>query len=589
MFLIRASHPKTGTQIIAPSDGVCLMGKAEYAQLRLEGWNIGKEHARAYFEHGGVYVEGLSNFATIMVNGERMRAYGPVGAQDEVVIAGYCLQILPRFDDEILEVDKANSATALLSNKIPCSIDIPSDVEPLFTPRQLTTKALDISKTEQIARPVYDAHWLSMVREVHESVRSQMDLRRIDLSTLSTEELRRMVGELVREIVWRMNLSADIDRQRLAKEVLDEAIGLGPLEDFLADESITEIMVNRFDEIFIERQGKLLAAPALFSSEIAVRHIIDRIVAPIGRRIDESSPLVDARLADGSRVNAVIPPLSLKGACITIRKFSKKRLQMENIMAYESIAPDMAQFVQVCVQQRKNMIISGGTGSGKTTLLNVLSNYIPEHERIVTIEDAAELRLYQPNLVSLEARPANMEGKGQIPIRELVRNALRMRPDRIVVGECRGGEALDMLQAMNTGHDGSLTTAHANSPRDMLSRLEVMVLMAGMDLPLTAIREQIASAVDVILQITRFSCGSRKVTSICEVTGTESGTIQLQELFTFKQQGYDSEGRVRGAFRATGAIPEFYEVMRERGLPIDLGIFQTPEPQRGLGAEHYVA
>ncbi|WP_226860484.1 ATPase, T2SS/T4P/T4SS family [Acidithiobacillus thiooxidans] len=495
MFLIRASHPKTGTQIIAPSDGVCLMGKAEYAQLRLEGWNIGKEHARAYFEHGGVYVEGLSNFATIMVNGERMRAYGPVGAQDEVVIAGYCLQILPRFDDEILKVDKANSATALLSNKIPCSIDIPSDVEPLFTPRQLTTKALDISKTEQIARPVYDAHWLSMVREVHESVRSQMDLRRIDLSTLSTEELRRMVGELVREIVWRMNLSADIDRQRLAKEVLDEAIGLGPLEDFLADESITEIMVNRFDEIFIERQGKLLAAPALFSSEIAVRHIIDRIVAPIGRRIDESSPLVDARLADGSRVNAVIPPLSLKGACITIRKFSKKRLQMENIMAYESIAPDMAQFVQVCVQQRKNMIISGGTGSGKTTLLNVLSNYIPEHERIVTIEDAAELRLYQPNLVSLEARPANMEGKGQIPIRELVRNALRMRPDRIVVGECRGGEALDMLQAMNTGHDGSLTTAHANSPRDMLSRLEVMVLMAGMDLPLTAIREQIASAV----------------------------------------------------------------------------------------------
>jgi Flp pilus assembly protein, ATPase CpaF len=464
MFLIRASHPKTGTQIIAPRDGVCLMGKAEYAQLRLEGWNIGKEHARAYFEHGGVYVEGLSNFATIMVNGERMRAYGPVGAQDEVVIAGYCLQILPRFDDEILEVDKANSATALLSNKTPCSIDIPSDVEPLFTPRQLTTKALDISKTEQIARPVYDAHWLSMVREIHESVRSQMDLRRIDLSTLSTEELRRMVGELVREIVWRMNLSADIDRQRLAKEVLDEAIGLGPLEDFLADESITEIMVNRFDEIFIERQGKLLAAPALFSSEIAVRHIIDRIVAPIGRRIDESSPLVDARLADGSRVNAVIPPLSLKGACITIRKFSKKRLQMENIMAYESIAPDMAQFVQVCVQQRKNMIISGGTGSGKTTLLNVLSNYIPEHERIVTIEDAAELRLYQPNLVSLEARPANMEGKGQIPIRELVRNALRMRPDRIVVGECRGGEALDMLQAMNTGHDGSLTTAHANSP-----------------------------------------------------------------------------------------------------------------------------
>ncbi|HUX17804.1 MAG TPA: CpaF family protein, partial [Acidithiobacillus sp.] len=379
------------------------------------------------------------------------------------------------------------------------------------------------------------------------------------------------------------------DRQRLVKEVLDEAVGLGPLEDFLADATITEIMVNRFDEVFIERQGKLLAAPALFSSEMAVRHIIDRIVAPIGRRIDESSPLVDARLADGSRVNAVIPPLSLKGACITIRKFSKKRLQMEDLMAYGSIEARMAHFIQVCVQQRKNIIISGGTGSGKTTLLNVLSNYIPDHERIVTIEDAAELRLYQPNLVSLEARPANMEGKGQIPIRELVRNALRMRPDRIVVGECRGGEALDMLQAMNTGHDGSLTTAHANTARDMLSRLEVMVLMAGMDLPLTAIREQIASAVDIIVQITRFSCGSRKVTSICEVTGTESGTIQLQELFTYKQQGYDAEGRVRGIFRATGAVPEFYEVMRERSLPVDLSIFQTEEPLRGREDVHHGA
>lgn len=578
MFTVRVSHPKIGTQVISPSDGVCLLGKAEHAHLRMEGWNIGKEHARIYAEQGGVYIEGLGGFGAVLVNGERMRAYGPVEAHDEIFIAGYRLQIMPRFDNVTASTEE--SAHLSLSGTKPTGGAPAIKQSPYWNQRL----------TEEVSwpiRPVYDAHWLVLVREVHEAVRSQMDLRRVDLGALSPEELRRVVGELVREVVWRMNSPPEFDRQRLVKEVLDEAVGLGPLEDFLADESITEIMVNRYDEVFIERQGRLLAAPALFSSEMAVRHIIDRIVAPIGRRIDESAPLVDARLSDGSRVNAVIPPLSLKGACITIRKFSKKRLQMEDLIAYDSIAARMAHFIQVCVQQRKNIIISGGTGSGKTTLLNVLSNYIPDHERIVTIEDAAELRLYQPNLVSLEARPANMEGKGQISIRELVRNALRMRPDRMVVGECRGGEALDMLQAMNTGHDGSLTTAHANTARDMLSRLEVMVLMAGMDIPLIAIREQIASAVDIIVQITRFSCGSRKVTSVCEVTGIESSTIQLQELFAYKQQGYDAEGTVRGVFRATGAVPEFYETMRERGLPVDLSIFRTEDTLRGREEVHH--
>ena len=578
MFTVRVSHPKIGTQVISPSDGVCLLGKAEHAHLRMEGWNVGKEHARIYAEQGGVYIEGLGGFGAVLVNGERMRAYGPVEAHDEIFIAGYRLQIMPRFDNVTASTEE--SAHLSLSGTKPTG-GAPAIKQSPYWNQRLTEEV-----TWPI-RPVYDAHWLVLVREVHEAVRSQMDLRRVDLGALSPEELRRVVGELVREVVWRMNSPPEFDRQRLVKEVLDEAVGLGPLEDFLADESITEIMVNRYDEVFIERQGRLLAAPALFSSEMAVRHIIDRIVAPIGRRIDESVPLVDARLSDGSRVNAVIPPLSLKGACITIRKFSKKRLQMEDLIAYDSIAARMAHFIQVCVQQRKNIIISGGTGSGKTTLLNVLSNYIPDHERIVTIEDAAELRLYQPNLVSLEARPANMEGKGQISIRELVRNALRMRPDRMVVGECRGGEALDMLQAMNTGHDGSLTTAHANTARDMLSRLEVMVLMAGMDIPLIAIREQIASAVDIIVQITRFSCGSRKVTSVCEVTGIESGTIQLQELFAYKQQGYDAEGTVRGVFRATGAVPEFYETMRERGLPVDLSIFRTEDTLRGREEVHH--
>ena len=297
-------------------------------------------------------------------------------------------------------------------------------------------------------------------------------------------------------------------------------------------------MVNRFDEMYVERSGRLGRHPLAFTGDRAVMGVIERIVAPLGRRIDESSPMVDARLKDGSRVNAIIPPLALKGPSLTIRKFAKRKLGAEDLVSFGAVSPAMARFLEVCVEARKNIVVSGGTGSGKTTLLNMLSNFIPDGERIITVEDAAELKLHHEHLVSLESRPANVEGKGAVPIRDLVRNTLRMRPDRIVVGECRGGEALDMLQAMNTGHDGSLTTLHANTPRDALARLETMVLMAGMDLPLAAIREQIASAVDIMVQQTRFACGSRKVTSITEVTGMESGKIQMQELFRFQPQGY---------------------------------------------------
>ena len=310
-----------------------------------------------------------------------------------------------------------------------------------------------------------------------------------------------------------------------------------------------------------------------FTSDQTVLGIIERIVAPVGRRIDESSPMVDARLKDGSRVNAVIPPLALKGPSLTIRKFSKRKLGAEDLLKFASASPEMIDFLRVCVKHNKNIIISGGTGSGKTTLLNILSNFIPEGDRIVSIEDAAELQLHHPNLVSMESRPANLEGKGQITIRELVKNALRMRPDRIVVGECRGGEALDMLQAMNTGHDGSLTTAHANTPRDMLSRLEVMVLMAGMDLPVAAIREQVSSAVDVIVQQSRLTCGARKITSIVEVTGIESGKIQLQEIFAYVQEGFDEHGKTLGHFTGRGCVPEFYETLAARGVALDMGIF----------------
>ena len=310
-----------------------------------------------------------------------------------------------------------------------------------------------------------------------------------------------------------------------------------------------------------------------FSSDDAVMSAIERIVSPLGRRIDESSPMVDARLEDGSRVNAIIPPLALRGPCLTIRKFAKQSLTAKDIIAFGAINEPMVTFLEMAVKHRRNIVISGGTGSGKTMLLNVLSNFIPLGERIVTVEDAAELKLVQPHLVGLEARPANLEGKGAVSIRDLVKNCLRMRPDRIVVGECRGGEALDMLQAMNTGHDGSLTTAHANTPRDLISRLEVMVMMSGMDLPITAIREQVASAVDVVVQQTRFSDGSRRVVNISEITGVEGGIVQMQDIFRFDQKGFNEKGKVYGEYVATGAVPEFYEDLRSRGLAVDMTIF----------------
>ncbi|MEY2343025.1 ATPase, T2SS/T4P/T4SS family [Acidithiobacillus sp. IBUN Pt1247-S3] len=564
MFTIQAHYPKQGLVDLELTDAGCLIGRSPDAQLRIEGWAVGKEHARITKRADGPWVEAIGSLASVQVNGEHVRWYGPLSPEDTVEIGGVRMRVLP-LAAAVEEVSPTATAAAV------------PEPEP---PASGSADALTPAAEQPDLRPMVDPAWMRWRSAVEERVRSQMDLRRMDLTSLDREELRQVVTKIAVEVLSGLRLPAEMDRDRLVKEVVDEAVGLGPLEDLLADESITEIMVNRYDEVFVERRGRLEPAAAVFSSEQAVRNIIDRIVAPIGRRIDEASPLVDARLHDGSRVNAVIPPLALKGANITIRKFSKKRLQVEDLIQYGSLEQRMAEFLNVAVMQRKNVIISGGTGSGKTTLLNVLSNFIPSFERVVTIEDAAELRLYQPNLVSLEARPANVEGKGAIPIRELVRNALRMRPDRIVVGECRGGEALDMLQAMNTGHDGSLTTAHANSPRDMLSRLEVMVMMAGMDLPLSAIREQVASAVDIIVQISRFSCGSRKVSAIVEVTGTESGVIQLQELFAYRQNGFGPDGKVCGEFRGAGSIPEFYEEMRARGLPVDTSIFLEAEHGR---------
>ena len=360
------------------------------------------------------------------------------------------------------------------------------------------------------------------------------------------------------------------ERAKIARELYDEVMGYGPLENLLKDESISEIMVNGPYQVYIERAGKLEMSDVVFQDDEHVMNIIDRIVSSIGRHIDESSPMVDARLADGSRVNAVIPPLSLVGPVITIRKFSKKPMTSQDLLRYGSVSSKMLSFLEACVRGKLNVIVSGGTGSGKTTLLNVLSAYIPETDRIVTIEDAAELQLRQRHVITLESRPANLEGKGQITIRDLVRNALRMRPDRIVVGEVRSGETLDMLQAMNTGHDGSLTTAHANNPRDLLSRLETMVLMAGMDLPIKAIREQVSSAIDIIVQQSRMRDGTRKIINISEVLGMEGDKITMQDIFLYETDGQmDSNAKFKGRFRATGVHPQCIEKIRNSGIGIN--------------------
>ncbi|MDD6043254.1 MAG: CpaF family protein [Eubacteriaceae bacterium] len=365
------------------------------------------------------------------------------------------------------------------------------------------------------------------------------------------------------------------ERIRLVEEVYDDVAGFGPLEPLLRNPDITEIMVNGPDRVYVEMGGRIKLSPVTFIDNEHVMNVINRIVSSVGRRIDEANPMVDARLPDGSRVNAVIPPVALSGPTITIRKFSKKPLSVGDLVNFGSVSPKMMSFLEACVKGRVNVIVSGGTGSGKTTLLGVLSGYIPDDERIVTIEDAAELQLRQEHVVTLESRPANIEGTGQITIRDLVRNALRMRPDRIVVGEVRSGETLDMLQAMNTGHDGSLTTAHANSPRDVVSRLETMVLMGGIEMPVRAIREQIASAIDIIVHQARMRDGSRKVVSITEVVGMEGDVITLQDIYTYRKEGLDATGKQKGSFVASGVRPSFMDDLEAMGILVRDDWFQN--------------
>ena len=407
-----------------------------------------------------------------------------------------------------------------------------------------------------------NTRYAKVIEETHREVASML----AKLDNVTEKDVESLINEYLTDNYPEIGRN---DRTYISKSIQNEITGLGPLEELINDSTVSEIMVNGPNQIYVERKGKLVLSDVKFQDEEHVRRIIDRIVTPLGRRIDDSNPMVDARLKDGSRVNAIIPPLALCGSTITIRKFSDTPLTIENLMKFGSLSPEMAGFLEAGVRGKLNILVSGGTGSGKTTLLNVLSAFIPHDERIVTIEDAAELKLMQDHVVSLESRPANLEGTGAITIRDLVKNALRMRPDRIVVGEVRGGETLDMLQAMNTGHDGSLTTAHANSARDALARIETMVMMAGMDLPVTAIRQQCAGALDLVVQQARLRDGSRKITSICEITGMEGDIITTQEIFKYVVDGMDKNNKFIGHFESTGVVPKCCEKVKTNGVDMD--------------------
>ena len=534
------------------------IGREKDCDLMISDPRASRHHASLRLEGNQVYIKDLGSGNGTYLNGKKIakEELWPLRAEAKI---GHLSMIL-----EDAEIKDKNEKTEVRQVHVPPSVSSVSNS---------SDKPASKEKVNQ----------LSDIRiKIHKQLIQRIDLKSLTFEKGKEQEVRNRTEKAARGIIKEMagSIPKWVDIEDLVKEVLNEALGLGPLEDLLSDDDVTEIMVNRKNQIYIEKKGKLQLCEKTFSSDEQVMAVIERIVGPIGRRIDESMPLVDARLKDGSRVNAIIPPLALKGPSITIRKFSKTPFTIADLIGFGTLNKDIAEFLEICVLSRKNIVISGGTGSGKTTLLNVVSSFIPQGERIVTIEDAAELKLPQEHVVSLEARPPNIEGKGAIAIRDLVKNALRMRPDRIVIGECRGGEALDMLQAMNTGHDGSLTTAHANSPRDVLSRLETMVLMSGMDLPIRAIREQVSSAVNIIVQESRLSDGSRRIVAVTEVTGMEGEVITLQDIFVFKQTGIGQDGKVQGAFTATGNIPSFVSQLEAKGMRLDMKIFDEKRAEK---------
>lgn len=480
----------------------------------------------------------------------------------------------PRSTKSTAEPTRAPSPTAPPSARREPARPISTQQESVAKPSQPPAAQHEVFKPK--AQQPVDA-FAALKQRAAKALFERMGARFND-STITENELRSTAREELIRIIDAEQVPLTVDeRSRLVRDVADDVLGYGPLQRLLDDAAVTEIMVNRMDQIYVERKGQLTLTDSRFSSEEHLRKVIERIVSKVGRRIDESSPLVDARLEDGSRVNAVIPPLAVGGSSLTIRKFSKVPLTVQNLIDFGTLTPEMAELLNACVKAKLNIIVSGGTGTGKTTLLNVLSSFLPANERIVTIEDAVELQIQQEHVVRLESRPPNTEGKGEVTIRELLRNSLRMRPDRIVVGEVRGGESLDMLQAMNTGHDGSLSTVHSNSPRDAVARLETLVLMAGMDLPLRAIREQIASAVNLIIQISRLRDGTRRITHVTEVQGMEGDIVTLQDAFVFDYSaGVDQHGRFLGSPIPTGIRPRFIDRFEDMGIHVSAGVFGAP-------------
>lgn len=556
---LEITKPDGAKQLVEILPGLYSIGSDEENKIALSGTGVAGRHAILSLRGGSCWVEDLT-FGDTMID-------GAVAHGRAEVLEGQVLQL------------GAFRLKVYSDRPLPVRIELP----PIPAPRVAPVPPAVVTPTPPVVGDGRDERFMArrqaVKQQIHKELLERMDIKRLTASNIDEGELHRRVLTTVEGIVKEvaLRLPGDITAPALIKEIYDEAVGLGAIEDLLADSEVTEIMVNGPRHIYVERRGRIELTDRTFLDEKSVLAVIERIVAPLGRRIDESQPYVDARLKDGSRVNAIIHPLSLNGPCLTIRKFSKIPMTSDDLVHFGTWTPEVRDFLKACVEARKNIIVSGGTGSGKTTLLNVLSSFLPPHERILTIEDAAELQLKQSHVVSLESRPPNLEGRGAVTIRDLVRNALRMRPDRIVVGECRGGEALDMLQAMNTGHDGSLTTVHANTPRDVISRMETLVLMSGMDLPLRAIREQITSAVDLIVHESRLSDGTRKVVNVTEVVGSEGDRTTMQDLFVFEQTGISAEGKVLGRIMPTGSIPTFLDDLKARGVAVDLAIF---DPRR---------
>ena len=550
------------------TEGTYFIGRGESCAIRFNSPDVSERHAIMTVRDGMCWLEDLHSANGTYVNGEAVDGRVQLDASIVVQIGENMFRVSEAEEDPEEEESKSRVEVGEES-KSGVEVEERKDEDSSVRLEPSTSTPVEEDPMREVRKNVQE--------QIQRELLKRMDMKRLTIQGVDKDELedtaRGKIRQIIDEVVANGKLPAGIDPIRLEDDVFNEAMRLGPLEELLADDSVSEIMVNGPDKVFVERGGKLVLSDCQFTDDASVLAVIERIIAPLGRRCDESQPYVDARLPDGSRVNAIIAPLALSGPTITIRKFSKKALSVEDFVRFGTWTHNAAEFMKLCVLLRKNVIVAGGTGSGKTTLLNLLSGFIPHSERIVTVEDAAELRLQQPHVVRLEARPPNIEGKGAVPIRDLVKNCLRMRPDRIIVGECRGGEALDMLQAMNTGHDGSLTTVHANSPRDVISRLETMVLMSGMELPSRAIREQIASAVDIVIHESRLSDGSRKVVAISEVTGLEGNQIVMQDIFVFKQSGVDANGKILGTFGPTGAIPTWYDQLAGRGIVCDPKMF----------------